>query len=230
MNRQEMLGSWYDLIKGEFELPYMKELMGFIRDEYKSGKTLLPRSKDIFRVFRETNLDDVKVVIIGVAPYSNEHANGIAFASDLQPPMPKPLLKLYETFNKQIQFGRYLDLGTGDMSLNYLKKQGVLLLNNRLTIVKGEPISHKYVGWEMFNSRVLLNLAKQKKNLAFTAWGGDPKKTLQVVYNQYKGEHFFHSCEHPIVAYHADRKWENGNVFDNINEYFKDNNKQEIIW
>ena len=230
MTRQEMLGSWYDLIKDEFELDYMKELMGFIRSEYKSGKSLLPRSKDIFRVFRETELDNVKVVIIGSAPYTNEHANGIAFASDLQPPMPKALLKLYETFNNQIQFGKYLDLGTGDMSLNFLKEQGVLLLNNRLTIVKGEAISHKYVGWEMFNSRILLKLAKQKDHLVFTSWGGDPKKTLKVVFNQYKDKHFFHSCEHPIVAYHANRKWENGNLFTKIDKYFKDNNKQEIIW
>lgn len=144
--------------------------------------------------------------------------------------MPKTLRKIFTTLDKQIEFGRYLDLTLGNLSLSYLTQQGVLLLNSRLTIRENESNSHREAGWDVFIARILLSLASRRKGLFFTAWGSEAKKILSVVHDKHRGKHYFHSCEHPVAANYAKRDWDNKNCFNKINKYLERTKQKRIIW
>ena len=70
---------WKAILKDEFEKPYFKELVQFVKKEYASAKCF-PPGKQIFSAFNHTPFEDVKVVIIGQDPYHGPgQANGLCF-------------------------------------------------------------------------------------------------------------------------------------------------------
>ena len=72
--------SWRPYLEGEFEKDYFKNLVEFVKKEYKERK-IYPPPKDIFRAFQLCKFEDVKVVILGQDPYHGAlQANGLAFA------------------------------------------------------------------------------------------------------------------------------------------------------
>ena len=80
MSREKLLGDWNELLDDEFESPYFKVLMDYVKAAYKTQK-VVPESKNIFRAFRETKHSDVKVIIISSNPYTSLDNNGIAFST-----------------------------------------------------------------------------------------------------------------------------------------------------
>lgn len=59
-------------------------------------------------------------------------------------------------------------------------KQGVLLLNNVLTVEEGRANSHSGKGWETFTLNIVKALNKRQKPLVFILWGNNAraKKTI----------------------------------------------------
>ena len=58
-----MIGnSWDLLLEEEYKKDYFKQLMEFVKGDYKS-KTIYPKQNEVFNAFRYTSFDDVKVVI-----------------------------------------------------------------------------------------------------------------------------------------------------------------------
>ncbi len=166
---------------------------------YEAGH-VYPDKKNLFRAFRETPLDKVRVVLLGQDPYPKEgYANGLAFATDIPGKMaipkslPPSLEAIYIAVEKDMYAG--MDLTKPDRS-NVIGKpqpdgtirtwvsQGVLLLNTALTIGftdrKGDgvlaatPGSHEEL-WKPFTDFVISNLWKVKRNLCYIAWGGKAK-------------------------------------------------------
>jgi uracil-DNA glycosylase len=54
-----------------------------------------------------------------------------------------------------------------DGNLEYLSRQGVLLLNQVLTVESHLPGSHRKKGWEYFTSSVIKKISLKKENLVF---------------------------------------------------------------
>ena len=73
--------SWKHRIKEEFDKPYFRTLIEFVREQYKT-RVIYPAGKDIFKAFDACPFDAVKVVIIGQDPY---HGPGQHRAKDLVP-------------------------------------------------------------------------------------------------------------------------------------------------
>jgi len=72
--------SWKVKLENEFEKPYFKDLVEFVKHEYSSGICFPPGSQ-IFSAFDLCHFEDVKVVIIGQDPYhDNGQANGLCFS------------------------------------------------------------------------------------------------------------------------------------------------------
>lgn len=169
-----MHDSWKPILQAEFEQPYFKELSLFLHDAY-SKKTIFPPKQQVFSAFT-TDLDNVKVVIIGQDPYHGPgQAHGLAFSVRDGVQIPPSLQNIFKEIHAET--GAEIPI-TGN--LNRWAEQGVLLLNNVLTVEAHLAGSHRGKGWETFTEHVIKFLNDNRDHLVFLLWGRDArsKKTL----------------------------------------------------
>jgi uracil-DNA glycosylase len=181
--------SWDDILKDEFEKEYYLKIREFLKYEYSHYK-IYPVMNDIFNSLKYTDYNDVKVVIIGQDPYIGEgQAHGLSFSVKPGVRIPPSLQNIY----KELQS----DLGCYIPNNGYLEKwakQGVLLLNNVLTVRDGQANSHKTCGWETFTDRVVFELNKREKPVIFLAWGANAKNKEKLITNS---RHYILKAVHP---------------------------------
>ena len=129
--------SWREFLKNEFAQDYFVELAKFLHTEYEK-KTIFPEKRAVFQAFL-TNLNDVKVVILGQDPYHTPGvADGLAFSVKSGGKYMAPsLLNIYKEIDNDI--GEHAN---PDGDLSEWQKQGVLLLNNVLTVEAHKAGSH----------------------------------------------------------------------------------------
>jgi uracil-DNA glycosylase len=60
---------WLQLLKAEFDEPYMKQLRAFLASEKAAGKVIYPPGALWFNALNHTPFSKVKVVILGQDPY-----------------------------------------------------------------------------------------------------------------------------------------------------------------
>ncbi len=180
---------WDDILKDEFSKPYYLKLREFLKSEYASKK-IFPDMYDIYNAFRYTDYNDVKVVILGQDPYHGEgEAHGLSFSVKEGIAIPPSLRNIYKELHDSL--GCYIP------NNGYLEKwarQGVLLLNTSLTVVKDSPNSHKNIGWEIFTDKVIKLLDEREKPIIFMLWGNNAKsKSLYIN----KNKHLVLTSVHP---------------------------------
>lgn len=213
--------SWKGHLLNEFEKPYFKTLIEFVRQEYKT-QTVYPPGKEIFRAFDACDFDDTKVVIIGQDPYHGPgQANGMCFSVRDGVRMPPSLVNIF----KEIQS----DLGkpvpkTGD--LERWARQGVLLLNATLTVRASTAGSHQNKGWEEFTDSVIRTLSAEKENIVFLLWGAYAQKKGEVID---RNKHLVLMSAHPS-PFSADRGFFGCKHFSKANDYLRSKGLKEIEW
>lgn len=211
---------WKDFLEEEKKKDYFKSLMEKVDAEYKN-EICYPSYENIFHAFEVTPLDKIKVVILGQDPYHEPNqAHGLAF-SVLCEKLPPSLVNIYKEMEN--------DLGikiNQDGNLDYLAKQGVLLLNTVLTVRKGEAFSHKNFGWTIFTDHVIEYLDSLNQPIVFILWGAPSQKKKALLKNK---NHLVLESAHPspLSAY---RGFFNSKPFSKTNEYLKQNHVSCIIW
>jgi len=105
-------------------------------------------------------------------------------------------------------------------------RQGVLLLNNVLTVEDGKAGSHHQKGWEKFTDRVIEILNHEKDHLVFILWGSPAqKKASKVDENRHKIIKSVHPS--PLSVY---RGFVGSKPFSQTNTYLKEKGLKEIDW
>lgn len=169
---------WDEILKDEWEKPYYQKLRGFLKAEY-SSKTIYPNMNDIFNALKYTSFEDTRVVIIGQDPYHGEgQAHGLCFSVKKGVDVPPSLKNMYKELET--------DLGIAPANhgeLTKWAKQGVLMLNNVLTVCAGQANSHKGCGWESFTDRVISELDKKQTPVVFLLWGANARKKAEIIKN-----------------------------------------------
>ncbi len=169
--------SWKKVLADEFEKTYMKELKLFLKAELEKGKKIYPHGNEIFNAFNSTPFEKVKAIIIGQDPYHGAgQAHGLSFSVKKGVRVPPSLQNIY----KELQS----DLGIHPAPHGFLQswaEQGVLMLNNVLTVEHSKAGSHRGKGWEQFTDKVIEKLNNDKKNLVFILWGRDAQKKATIV-------------------------------------------------
>lgn len=162
-----MKADWKVKLEEEFQKQYYQELTVFLDDAYLNSLVLPPREL-IFNAFDKCSLADLKVVIIGQDPYPTKgHAHGLSFSVEEDVlPLPKSLQNIF----KELKDDLNIEISENG-NLERWAKQGVLLLNNVLTVEEGRADSHAYKGWEKFTDAVLNLINKEKENVVFLLWG-----------------------------------------------------------
>lgn len=213
--------SWKARLEGQFDKPYFKELVTFVRQEYQSY-TVFPPGKEIFRAFDQCSFDSVKVVIIGQDPYHGVgQANGLCFSVREGVRPPPSLVNIF----KELQ----ADLGKPHPPTGNLERwatQGVLLLNATLTVRAASPGSHQNKGWEIFTDAVIRTISDEKENIVFILWGAYAQKKGEVID---RSKHFVISSPHPS-PFSADRGFFGSKPFSKTNEFLRSKGISEINW
>jgi uracil-DNA glycosylase len=203
----------------------MRLLIKKLQVEYRT-KTIYPVKPDIFRAFKLTSFDDTRVVILGQDPYPNSKASGIAFGNDLVlGHHPSPSLRLIEECIER-EFYNGLNLNF-DHSLVSWAKQGVLLLNSALTVVKGQPNSHALY-WRNFIGGVLKEISESKTGVVFLLLGG-PASSFSKYINT--DNNYVFKYVHPAYSARRGEDW-HCPFFKKINELIEHQNgkEYEIKW
>jgi len=212
--------TWKDFIQNEMKKDYYQKLNNYVVEEYKEN-TCYPSYDNIFHAFDLTPFDNVKVVILGQDPYHEPNqAHGLAF-SVLCEKLPPSLKNIYKEMSS--------DLGVEvnqDGNLDYLAKQGVLLLNTTLTVRAHEAASHLGKGWEIFTDNVIKELDNNDNYMVFILWGNNSRKKRNLITNK---NHMVIESAHPspLSAYHG---FFGSKPFSKVNEFFKEHNVSEIKW
>jgi uracil-DNA glycosylase len=211
---------WKDFIDNEKNKEYYQFLHKNVEEEY--NKYLChPDFNNIYNAFKYTPLDDVKVVILGQDPYHEPgQAHGLAF-SVLCEKLPPSLINIYKEMET--------DLGVKinqDGNLEYLARQGVLLLNTTLTVRDGLAFSHKDYGWDIFTDNVIKLLNEINRPIVFILWGSPAQRKCRFLNNP---NHFIIKSAHPspLSAY---RGFFGSKPFSRCNEFLKSKGIKEIKW
>ena len=217
-----MIGNhWDTILSDEFKKEYFKELIEFIKKEYKN-KTIYPKQTEVFNAFRYTDYDNVKVVILGQDPYHGPNqAEGLSFSvSDevLKPPSLQNIFKELES-DLKIPFPEH-------NSLKKWAKQGVLLLNSIMTVEKDKPLSHKNKGWEKFTDNIIGCLNKREKPVIFLLWGNFARSKKALITNS---RHKIIESAHPSPL-SASRGFFGSKPFSKCNNCLKELGEDEISW
>ena len=212
---------WDEILADEWTKPYYLKLREFLKSEY-AAKTVYPDMNDIFNALKPTSFEDTKVVIIGQDPYHGEgQAHGLCFSVKKGVTPPPSLKNIFKELNADI--GKPIPK---DGELTEWAKQGVLLLNNVLTVREGQPASHKGMGWEIFTDRIISELNKKQTPVVFLLWGSHAQKKAEIITNPI---HYKLKAVHPSPL-SASRGFFGCKHFSETNKILRKENLKEIEW
>jgi uracil-DNA glycosylase len=218
--------SWSNVLEDEFSKQYFVDLTSKVRDEYTKLK-VFPEPQNIFRAFDLTPFDDIKVVILGQDPYHTPGvADGLAFSTKLGNRVPPSLQNIYKEIVNEYGYENYIY--KNDPDLTRWANQGVLLLNNTLTVRSGEPNSHSKLGWEVFTNSVIETVAREKDNVVFLLWGSFARSKKAVI-ESISDRHLILESAHPS-PFSADRGFFGNGHFRMANDWLDNHNIQKIDW
>ncbi|KDN53911.1 uracil-DNA glycosylase [Flavobacterium seoulense] len=218
----KMHDSWKFVLNEEFEKPYFKELIDFVKTEYTT-KVCYPKGSQIFSAFDHCHFDQVKVVIIGQDPYHGPNqANGLCFSVNDGIPFPPSLYNIFREIETDL--GKPLPK-TGN--LERWADQGVFLLNATLTVRQSEAGSHQGKGWEKFTDAVIKKISDESEKVVFLLWGGFAQKKAALI--DAKKHHVLKSG-HPSPLSANRGFWFGNKHFSQTNKYLREQKMTEINW
>ena len=140
------------------------------------------------------------MVILGQDPYHGEgQAHGLAFSVPDGIAIPPSLRNIYKELHRDLS----ITPPTVSGCLDAWAKQGVLLLNNTLTVVANQAHSHANLGWQTFTDRVISKLNDHPQPIVFLLWGKAAAQKAASI--QHATTSLCLTAPHPITALSAYR-------------------------
>ena len=216
-----LINDWEKALSKEFKKPYYLKLYNTVRSEY-SKTTVYPPSEEIFTAFNLTDINDVKVLILGQDPYHEPgQAHGLSFSVKPGVAIPPSLLNIYKELEDELSL--YIP---NNGYLEKWAKQGVLMLNTVLTVRAHNANSHKGIGWEEFTDAAIMALNELDKTIVYMLWGSNARSKAKMLNNK---KQLVLEAPHPspLSSY---RGFFGCNHFIKCNEFLKANGLSEIDW
>ena len=214
--------SWQQVLKDEFEKNYFRELVEYVKSEYKKY-TCYPKGSAIFSAFDYTPFSEVKVVLLGQDPYHGPgQAHGLCFSVPEGMQQPPSLINIFKEIATDLQ--KPIPISG---NLEHWSKQGVLLLNATLTVRAHQAGSHQNKGWEQFTDAVISKLSESREELVFLLWGGYAKKKGVKIDSK---KHLILTSGHPSPLSANRGLWFGNKHFSKTNEYLIQQGKEPIDW
>ncbi|KAM0680803.1 hypothetical protein GINT2_001077 [Glugoides intestinalis] len=209
---------WSSLLYEELEKEYFKAILKVLHNE----DVFYPPAEMIFNFTKLTPFEIIKVVIIGQDPYHNSgQAMGLAFSVPESVKTPPSLVNIYRELQADIP--GFIIPAHGD--LTKWSQQGVLLLNNTLSVLKNQPASHSKIGWKLFTGKIIEKINTKFTNLVFILWGRHARQYAKVIDSE---KHLILEAGHPSPF--SVKSFRGCKHFSTANGYLKAHGKPEIDW
>jgi len=222
--KKQLGEGWSAILADLLSSEYANKLVNKLNEEY-STTTVFPEKANVFRAFRETPWQDLRVVVLGQDPYHDGSATGLAFANNLTIENLKMSPFLEKIDNCHHKEGIKHATFVMDTSLESWANQGVLMLNTALTVRQGQAGSHtKY--WKKFTHEVLKTIAECRPDCIFMLWGNHAKSFKPLLKNGIVLEYV-----HPAQSIYEKVDWKCPN-FNEANKILEGANGPEfqILW
>ena len=220
--------SWHAKMRPFIESDECDKIYAFLKAESKRGKQVAPLSMHVWRCFFETPLDELKVVMVGMAPYhtlKNDApvADGLLMGCSITEQLQPSLDQYYGAMEREFYDGMNLSI-IKDPDVTHLAQQGVLMLNASLTTEINKAGSHMEL-WEPF-IKYLFEEIINHLGVPIIFLGKDASK-----YKKYTGI-FTHVFEitHPASASYKGTEWDTEGVFLKVNRLLEENNGFSVQW
>ncbi|MCB2076479.1 MAG: uracil-DNA glycosylase [Novosphingobium sp.] len=185
--------SWRPSIEPVLATREARKLGGFLNAEEANGKTIYPPRGKRLAALAMTPLDNVRVVILGQDPYHGPgQAHGLAFSVPDGVKVPPSLVNIYKEIENDLGIPR-----PASGNLEHWARQGVLLLNNSLTVEQAKAGSHQNLGWEAITDAAVAAVAAQEHPCVFMLWGSHARKKAARVPGLSEGRHLVLTAPHP---------------------------------
>jgi uracil-DNA glycosylase len=220
--------SWHRFMQPFIESEECDKIYKFLKSESQRGKQIAPLSPNVFRCFRETSFDDIKVVMIGMCPYHSVKngemvADGLLMGCSTTNVLQPSLQKFYDGIEKEFYNGLCVTCERSP-DVSFLAQQGVLMYNAALTTEINKAGSHISL-WEPF-TKYLLEKVLDTTGAPIIFLGKDAAK-----YEKYVAPFTWHfTLSHPASASYKQDDWDTEGVFTKVNKILKENNNFEINW
>lgn len=217
--------SWQAALDRVLSAPEARKLGGWLKAEEGAGKRIYPPRGSRLRALELTPLDGVKVVILGQDPYHGPgQAHGLAFSVPEGIKVPPSLVNIYKELAS--------DCGVqapGHGNLEHWARQGVLLLNNSLTVQEGQAGSHQNKGWEAITDAAVAAVAAKQEPCVFLLWGNHARKKAERVPGLSSSHHLVLTAPHPSpLSAHAG--FFGCRHFSQANAFLTANGRDPIDW
>lgn len=177
-----------------------------------------PEKKNILR-FMENDLNNVKVIIVGMEPYPSYYEDNkpeatgrsfeVASVKDWNQKFKQSSLRnilktVYfnetgrneklEVIRKEIQDGSF-SISSPEKWFDNLEKQGVLFLNATLTVIPENVDTHTAL-WEKFINELILYIEEKNQNVIWFLWGQKAQDRILPFIKEEKAV----CCHHPRLT------------------------------
>lgn len=212
---------WDEVLQEETQKTYFQDLRYTLAREYKEH-TVYPPKELLFTALKMTPYAGTRAVILGQDPYHGPgQAQGLSFSVAPGVRIPPSLRNIYTELSD--------DLGVqppGHGSLLHWAEQGVLLLNAVLTVRRGQPNSHKGIGWETFTDAIMQKLNERPVPMVFMLWGSHAQQKGAFIDDK---RHLVIRSPHPS-PFSAHRGFLGSRPFSRANAFLESHGLEPIDW
>lgn len=216
---------WQTALASRLRPGLLEEVASFLHREQSAAKVIYPPREQQLAALALTPPDSVRVVILGQDPYHGPgQAHGLAFSVQRGVKVPPSLLNIHKELETDLGLAR-----PAHGNLESWARQGVLLLNNSLTVAEGAAGSHQKIGWEPFTDAVVAAVAESPEPVVFMLWGSHAQKKAARIPTLESGPHLVLKAPHPspLSAYAG---FFGCRHFSQANAFLKAHGRGEIDW
>ncbi|AZI36172.1 uracil-DNA glycosylase [Caenibius tardaugens NBRC 16725] len=218
--------SWQPAVQPALDTAEARKLGGWLRAEEAAGKAIFPPRGTRLRALELTPLDAVKVVILGQDPYHGPgQAHGLSFSVPEGVRPPPSLVNIFKELRGDLEIAP-----PGHGNLEGWARQGVLLLNNALTVESGQAGSHAGKGWDAITDAAVAAVAERAEPSVFILWGSHAQaKAARIPALRDNSRHLILRSVHPSPL-SAHRGFFGSKPFSQANAFLEAHGRGAIDW
>jgi uracil-DNA glycosylase len=215
LNKKDLLNgvkpSWLPVL----DTPQLDQI---ITELNKCTEKILPTNNRIFNAFKFFDMNDTKIILLGMDPYPSEkNAMGLSFSVPDNISIPGSLKNIFKELDLH-------DQSNGNL-IPWVKNNNFLLLNSSLTVIEGKSNSHQYL-WKEYTDKLIKNISDNCQKLIFVLLGNDAQSKVKFIDTS---KHIIINGVHPSPL-SAHRGFLGSGIFDKLDDEYEKIFKKQIEW